>query len=174
MLSNMLSTLLLLHSFSMCAGMTAGLVTTYVRTSNSRCEASTKGVEVELFPNFVTTQFGSTASASTKGVGTFELHFEDKDPTTGRAANSTADSPVVATGSVRSLSTDGSANSFQFSGFCAVNCAGRECGFLNPSFCDCAGLLSNINNGNGMINVICKVNGATACAGMYAWVSPAI
>ena len=164
----MIVLLLLLHSFSMCAN---AIATTYVRTSNSKCDVSTKtDVDVELFPNFVTTQFGTP----TKGVGTFEVHFEDKDPTTGRAANSTATSPVVATGSVRSLSTDGSANSFQFSGFCAVNCAGRECGFLNPSFCDCTGLLSLNTYNNGTINVICKVNGDTACAGTYAFDSPAM
>ena len=159
-----LTLLLLLHT---CAGTST---TTYIRTSTGKCAlpGADKGVSVELFPDFVTT---SISASYENQRGPFELHFEDKDPTTGRPANSTGISPVVATGSIAVSSTN--IATFTFSGFCAVNCAGRECGFLNSAYCDCTGIgLDPFPYQNGTINLICKVDGNTACAGTYEWTCP--
>ena len=166
---------------------------TFIKTSTSYCPTGIHDISnpylaySQLFPQFVITQ--EEGLGNPHEHSSFELRFEGYDPSTRKQANSTAISPVVATGArgipVRPTK---SLSGFQFQGFCAVTPFGQQgnpydCdvpskwpGVACPTssaWCECSALMPlNPPYTNGTITLICKVNGNTACAGTYDWECP--
>ena len=159
---------------------------TFIKTSNPNyyCPTGTSTKTMpylgysRLFPQFVITQ--------EEGVGnphenpSFELRFKGYDPSTGKQINSTLTSPVVATGArgIPNRPTK-SLSSFQFQGYCAQQFTSPKISGWSPyqslssAWCECSALMPlNPPYTNGTINLICKVNGNTACAGTYDWECP--
>ena len=154
---------------------------TFIKTSTSYCPTGIHDISnpylaySQLFPQFVITQ--EEGLGNPHEHSSFELRFEGYDPSTRKQANSTAISPVVATGArgipVRPTK---SLSGFQFQGFCAQRfTTGNPGGWksLSSAWCECSALMPlNPPYTNGTINLICKVNGNTACAGTYDWECP--